>query len=155
LTREKREGTLGLLFLTDLKGHDVVLGKLLSTSIPSFYGLIATFPVLSLPLLAGGLQAGQFWCAVLALANTLFFSHACGLLVSSFSRQPMRARHSGSLLVVFFWLILPAFGSALERGSSPRWGALLSLFSPGHTLAAGIRIGAGQANFGWSLLATH
>ena len=28
LSEEKREGTLGLLFLTDLKGYDVVLGKL-------------------------------------------------------------------------------------------------------------------------------
>src|SRR5580698_5628155 len=28
LSREKRDGTLGLLFLTDLKGYDVVLGKL-------------------------------------------------------------------------------------------------------------------------------
>ena len=28
LSQEKREGTLGLLFLTNLKGHDVVLGKL-------------------------------------------------------------------------------------------------------------------------------
>src|SRR5436190_11090789 len=28
LSEEKREGTLGLLFLTDLKGYDIVLGKL-------------------------------------------------------------------------------------------------------------------------------
>src|SRR6185436_15739303 len=28
LSEEKREGTLGLLFLTDLRGYDVVLGKL-------------------------------------------------------------------------------------------------------------------------------
>ncbi|HXU75774.1 MAG TPA: ABC transporter permease, partial [Methylomirabilota bacterium] len=33
LSEEKREGTLGLLFLTDLKGHDVVLGKLAATSL--------------------------------------------------------------------------------------------------------------------------
>ena len=32
LSEEKREGTLGLLFLTDLKGYDVVLGKLVATS---------------------------------------------------------------------------------------------------------------------------
>ena len=30
LSEEKREGTLGLLFLTDLRGYDVVLGKLAS-----------------------------------------------------------------------------------------------------------------------------
>ena len=31
LSEEKREGTLGLLFLTDLKGYDVVFGKLVAT----------------------------------------------------------------------------------------------------------------------------
>ena len=33
LSEEKREGTLGLLFLTDLKGYDVVLGKVAATSL--------------------------------------------------------------------------------------------------------------------------
>ena len=33
ISRERREGTLGLLFLTDLKGYDVVLGKLAATSL--------------------------------------------------------------------------------------------------------------------------
>src|SRR5882724_7405645 len=54
LSEEKREGTLGLLFLTDLKGYDVVFGKLVATSLNSFYGLLAVFPVLAIPLLLGG-----------------------------------------------------------------------------------------------------
>src|SRR5580658_10052882 len=37
LSAEKREGTLGLLFLTDLKGYDVVLGKLAATSLNGLY----------------------------------------------------------------------------------------------------------------------
>src|SRR5690242_17627334 len=32
LSEEKRSGTMGFLFLTDLRGYDVVLGKLLATS---------------------------------------------------------------------------------------------------------------------------
>src|SRR5205823_9458842 len=39
LSQEKREGTIGLLFLTELKGYDVVLGQLMATSIHAFYGL--------------------------------------------------------------------------------------------------------------------
>src|SRR5690348_4682839 len=35
ISEEKREGTLGLLFLTDLKGLDVVLGKLVASSLNS------------------------------------------------------------------------------------------------------------------------
>jgi ABC-type Na+ efflux pump permease subunit len=49
ISHEKREGTLGLLFLTDLKGHDIVLGKLAATSLRGFYGLLAVFPVLAVP----------------------------------------------------------------------------------------------------------
>ena len=33
ISEEKREGTLGLLFLTDLKGYDVALGKLCANSV--------------------------------------------------------------------------------------------------------------------------
>src|ERR1035438_3460203 len=60
LSEEKREGTLGLLFLTDLKGYDVVLGKLAATSLAGFYGLLAVFPVLAIPLLLGGITSGEF-----------------------------------------------------------------------------------------------
>src|SRR5712671_6724437 len=61
LSSEKRDETLGLLFLTDLKGYDVVLGKLVATSVRSVYGLLATFPILSLPMLLGGVRASEFW----------------------------------------------------------------------------------------------
>src|SRR5919109_2235672 len=45
LSEEKREGTLGLLFLTDLKGYDLVLGKLAASSLHAVYGVVAAFPV--------------------------------------------------------------------------------------------------------------
>ena len=48
LSSEKREGTLGLLFLTDLKGYDVVLGKLAATSLSAFYAVLAMVPMLVL-----------------------------------------------------------------------------------------------------------
>jgi len=37
LSEERREGTLGLLFLTGLKGYEVVLGKLAANSATTFY----------------------------------------------------------------------------------------------------------------------
>ena len=47
ISKEKRDGTLGLLFLTDLHGFDVVLGKLVATSLGSFYLLLAAFPAMA------------------------------------------------------------------------------------------------------------
>ena len=82
LTREKADGTLGLLFLTDLRGYDVVLGKMFTGSLRSFYGVLAVMPVLRAaaadgrrdqrPVLANG------WGTVehprfLALGRHLFF----------------------------------------------------------------------------------
>ena len=106
LSEEKREGTLGLLFLTDLKGYDVILGKLAATSLNSIYGLLSTLPVLALPLLMGGVTPGEFWRVVLALANALFFSLCVGIWISSRSRQENRAM-AGTLLVVGLFVVLP------------------------------------------------
>src|SRR5512133_3898623 len=46
ISREKREGTLGLLFLAPLRPYDSVLGKLAARWIDAFYCLMAMFPVI-------------------------------------------------------------------------------------------------------------
>src|SRR6266511_636246 len=51
LSSEKREETLGFLFLTDLKGYDVVLGKLLATSLRGLCALMAVCPSLAVTLI--------------------------------------------------------------------------------------------------------
>jgi hypothetical protein len=108
LSGEKREGTLGLLFLTDLKGYDVVIGKLVASSINSFYGLMAIFPALAIPLILGGLTGGEFWRHVLSLINALFFSLTTGLLVSAISRDERTAWMMTSL-IVFILTVAPPF----------------------------------------------
>src|SRR2546427_8300360 len=74
LSEEKRDGTLGFLFLTDLRGYDVVLGKLLATSLRVVYTLLAVFPILAVTLLMGGVTGLQFWKTSLALINAMFIS---------------------------------------------------------------------------------
>jgi ABC-type multidrug transport system permease subunit len=83
LSTEKREGTLGLLFLTDLRGYDVVLGKLAGASVTLFYGLLAIFPVLALSVLAGGLTPAEILRVSLVLGLVLVYSLAVGLAVSA------------------------------------------------------------------------
>jgi len=99
LSGEKREGTLGLLFLTDLKGYDVVLGKLMATSLNAFYGLLAIFPVLAISLTMGGVTHGEFWRMVLVFPAMLLLSLTSGLFVSSISRQDNRAMGGTFLLL--------------------------------------------------------
>src|SRR5882672_8681841 len=120
LSEEKREGTLGLLFLTKLKGHDVVLGKLAATSLNSFFCLLAIFPVLAVPLLMGGITNGEFWRMVLVLLNTFLFSLAVGIFSSALSRN---ARHA--MGANFLWFLLLGF-------TLPACGLAIAYFTPSH-----------------------
>jgi ABC-type transport system involved in multi-copper enzyme maturation permease subunit len=108
---EKRDGTIGLLFLTDLRSHDLVVGKFVSCSLNAFYCLLALFPVMALPFLMGGVTAGEFWRMTLALANALFFSLATGLTVSALSRDSQQAM-TRTLCALLFLVLGPI---ALEQ----------------------------------------
>jgi len=134
LSEEKREGTLGLLFLTDLRGYDVIAGKLVSHSIPAFYGLIAAFPMMAIPLLSGGLTGGEFWRTMLMLANTMFLSLSAGLLVSSVSRNAMRAMNGTLLLLLGLIFGCPLVDLALAGWNSTKSVAIFSLASPWYVL---------------------
>jgi ABC-type transport system involved in multi-copper enzyme maturation permease subunit len=113
LSEERREGTLGFLFLTDLKGYDVVLGKFAAVSLVAFYGMLAVFPVLALSFLAGGVSAGEFWRTCLALVNTLFFSVAAALWASALCKSSYRAMSAAVCLLIGL-IALAAIASALS-----------------------------------------
>ena len=162
ISEEKREGTLGLLFLTDLKGYDVVLGKLVATSLNSFYGLLAIFPVLAIPLLLGGVAGVQFWRMVLVLGNTLFFSLAAGMWISSLGRQARNTVVTTLGLILFVTGGIPLCGILFDQyllkpphGEPP---VIALLPSPAYafflTSSAWFRASL-DPNFWWSLLATH
>ena len=136
LSEEKREGTLGLLFLTDLRGYDVALGKLLATSLRGFYALLAVLPILAITLLMGGVTGAQYWKSALALVNALFFSLAAGMAVSAVSRDSQKALTATLLLLLLLALGGPMADGTIaaiqQRGFEPRW----SLSSPGYVLVA-------------------
>jgi hypothetical protein len=154
LSEEKREGTLGFLFLTDLRGYDVAGGKLLATSLRAAYAFLALVPILATALLMGGVTAAQFWKTSLALLNALFCSLACGLFVSAMSRDSQKA-FAGTFLL----LLMLTFGGVLadlllewvtrQAVSAP----LLSVTSPGYVFA--IAGEWGKAPFWTGLLISH
>src|ERR1043166_5915510 len=130
LSEEKREGTLGLLFLTELKGYDVVFGKLFATSLRTFYGLLAILPLLSLSLLMGGVTAGEFWRGAPGVVVTLLFLPFIGMVVSGFSRDTRQAMALTLLIMIVLAGILPVlfwFKAWALRGPAWEW---LSWFSP-------------------------
>src|SRR6266513_2054195 len=158
LSEEKREGTLGLLFLTDLKGYDVVLGKLAATSVNCFYGLLAIFPVLAIPLLLGGVSLGEFWRMSLVLANALFFSLAAGVFVSAMSRVARKAMAGTFVLILLIQAGLPTLGVWLARhgpANSVNTVFLLPSVGRAYALAFDTLYRARPDEFRWSVLLTH
>jgi len=115
LSRERREGTLGLLFLTDLRGYDIVLGKLTASSLDIAYGLVAALPLLAMPVLAGGVSLAQFSSLVFFLFNVMLLSLALGVCTSSFlvSGRASLALTFGVLL--FLNLGLPFLGEEILK----------------------------------------
>lgn len=87
LSAERREGTLGLLFLTDLKGVDVVLGKLAATSWHGVYSLLVIVPILVLPLLMGGVSLAEMARLVVLVLSGMFYSLGLGLFISTLCRR--------------------------------------------------------------------
>jgi ABC-type transport system involved in cytochrome c biogenesis permease component len=83
LSEERREGTLGLLFLTELHSTEVVLGKMVARSLRGFYAMIAALPVFTFCILLGGVRGVDAANMAILLVTTMIFSLATGMYVSS------------------------------------------------------------------------
>ena len=157
LSEEKRNGTLGLLFLTDLKGYDIVLGKLLATSLHTLYGLLAASPLFAITFMLGGVKLGEFWRIMLNLTASLLLSLSSGLLVSALSRHYRRAQSATSSIMLVFMFGLPGISELLRRnGYPPELASVLQFLSPLNThLMAFDAASALRSNFfWWSVLTT-
>ena len=135
ISEERREGTLGLLFLTDLRGHDVVLGKLVTSSMRAVHALLATFPIVALAMIMGGVTGAQFGQTMLALLLTLTLSLTTGLAFSSVTPDGRRAMGCTLFFMLTVCAVAPiadaAWASLEDRPFSP----FFSWLSPGYLLS--------------------
>lgn len=124
LSREKREGTLPLLFLTSLRPVELVLAKSFVHFIRAGMLLMAAVPVMLIPVLFGGVSAIDAVRAVLLHSAALFLALTSGLTASALTRHWVASRLVASALtvlsslffvichigarVVYFWSMSPA-----------------------------------------------
>ena len=129
LSRERREGTLGLLFLTPLRASGIVIAKSLTQGLRAGTLWIAVLPVLTIPFLLGGVSWNQAVLSMLVNFSAICWALSAGLLASAWSRTWTRALLGAAVLAVLFALALgasagvflfPAFtGKGLPRGYYP------------------------------------
>lgn len=154
IAMEKREGTLGLLFLTDLRSWDIVLGKLAVTCLSTFFQFLAVLPVLAIPFLLGGVTAGDFTRLVLVLINLMLLAAAVGMFASAVARDERSA--SGLALILLIGLL--AGGPVLAWvglwwGLAPGLATLGFMASPGYACMPFLSLAS--AGFWASLLMGH
>ncbi len=115
VSEEKREGTLGLLFLTDLRALHIIFGKMAACSLNSLFAVLGVVPMLSLALLLGGVTLTQVALVALVLANTMFLSLSLGLFVSTLSNNERKAMFA-CFVGLFVITIMPYIISAAITG---------------------------------------
>jgi ABC-type transport system involved in multi-copper enzyme maturation permease subunit len=93
ISRERREGTLGLLVLTPLKAWEIVLAKSLAHGLRAASLVLAVIPALAIPVLLGGVSGKEVALSALVLGVSLWLALSAGLLASSFCRE----RHNAML----------------------------------------------------------
>jgi hypothetical protein len=155
ISAERREGTLGLLFLTNLNSGEIIAGKLCSTALASVYGLMAIFPMLALSFLMGGITLAWFARAVLGLLNGILFALAAGFLASVVCKRQFTAvaLALGLTFSVAGGLMLGATAASSYGPTRPlaNW---LVVFSPLYTLVAAESTRVFGQNHFWSSAAT-
>ena len=92
ISRERREGTIGLLFLTPLKARDIVVAKGLVHGLRALTLWFAVMPILAIPFLMGGLSRRELALSFLFTFSSICLALASGLLASAVSKNWLRAQ---------------------------------------------------------------
>jgi hypothetical protein len=136
---EKRDGTLGLLFLTSLTPLGIVAGKFFAVAIPLIQPFLAMVPALAITVLHGGVTGSEVVRAVAAVGTVLVFSIALGLCVSSVSRRNEKVGRR-TLLLLFVAvggpLLVARAGFGWAAVSSP-WTAFRNIHDERYVLSGG------------------
>jgi ABC-type transport system involved in multi-copper enzyme maturation permease subunit len=119
ISRERREGTLGLLFLTKLKATDVVVAKGLAHGLRAVTLLMAVLPVVAIPFLLGGLGRSELLLSLVINASSICWALAVGLLASAWSKVWTRALLLAEILAagaVVGLAVIAGFGVSASVG---------------------------------------
>ncbi len=87
LSREKREGTLGLLFLTNLSARAIVFAKGAAAGLLALTLWLSVVPIMTVPVLMGGVPSQEIIFSVSVALGSICCALAAGLMASAISRR--------------------------------------------------------------------
>jgi hypothetical protein len=120
IASERRENTLGLLFLTRVKAFDVLVGKTVSGGLSAVLALAGFLPVLMLPVLLGGVAPGEAFRKGLVLLVFLMAAIVAGIWASSRTSDWLKSIGLAATIVLFAFvpLAVGAMIAATEYGGA-------------------------------------
>jgi ABC-type transport system involved in multi-copper enzyme maturation permease subunit len=111
ISRERREGTLPLLFLTPLSARDIVYAKGFAQGLRSFTIWLAVLPLFTVCFLGGGVDWPEVIMSALVNFSAVCLALGAGLVASGATRVWTRAVAGASLMAVLllltFLVLLP------------------------------------------------
>jgi hypothetical protein len=130
ISEEKRNDTLGLLFLTRLNSASLVLGKLAANGLIALYSMVALIPVIALPVLLGGTDLLTVLDRALNSLMTLTVSLLLGMAVSTIVKKAWTSSGITLLLVGAVAIAVPLTAEMLRRNGYTNWALWISLLDP-------------------------
>ncbi|HEX7862313.1 MAG TPA: ABC transporter permease [Verrucomicrobiae bacterium] len=134
VNEEYNNGTLGLLFLTNLNSTSISLGKLVGHGLLALYSIISILPIMALPLLLGGTDLQSLARTSVVLIVTLILSLVVGMFASTVCRKTWVATVLSLFILGFLVLGVPLIAALVQvalRRNYPDW---LDLFTPAYSL---------------------
>ncbi len=134
ISQEKDRRTFILLLMTDLRNHEIVLGKLLGSLLPIGALLAATVPLLMMLLMLGGIALHQVLQAVLIVAATAVAAGSLGGLVALWRDRTFQSLAMTVLFLVLYLCVvqglvaLPELFSGLSAADVKGWQQRLDPF---------------------------
>lgn len=119
IAREKREGTLGLLFMTPLSAEGIVIGKCCVQVLRAWCLWLSILPVLTVPFLLGGVTWTNLLAAILIELCVAFLALAAGLLIASTTKIRVLAIILAEITALIFVYL---FGGGLSIYFSYKFG---------------------------------
>jgi ABC-type Na+ efflux pump permease subunit len=108
ISQEKDRRTFVLLLMTDLRNHEIVLGKLLGSLLPIVLLLGASVPVLMMLLLLGGIALHQVFQALLIVTATTLAAGSLGGLIALWRDRTFQSLALTVLFLVLYLCVVQA-----------------------------------------------
>lgn len=122
--QERKDRTLGLLFMTDLTGTTIVSGKFLTASFSALIIISSVLPLFILTTVLGGVQAEQVLKAFGILLGTAYLATSAGLFTGIAAKSEQSVTWIILVIGFLLFIVIPA-GVAISLGvDSPAFTAV-------------------------------